>query len=110
MESVMAERDNPSGAPTLAQSAIVELGFGLLGLVLIVVHGRSVPDSFTLPVDAWIAVSLGLVVGRPARRRLRPGCDASGVRGAWKALSEPLHLVPPDGCQLRPAGRRGGTR
>jgi hypothetical protein len=39
----MAERDDPSGAPTLAQSAFVELGLCLVGLVLIVVLGRSVP-------------------------------------------------------------------
>jgi hypothetical protein len=56
----MAERDDPSGAPTLAQAAFVELGFGLVGLVLVVL-GRSVPGSFTHPVEAWMAASLGLV-------------------------------------------------
>jgi hypothetical protein len=66
----MAERDDPSGAPTLAQSAFVELGFGLVGLVLIVVLGRSVPGSFTYPVDAWMAASMRVddeTDGRSAR-------------------------------------------
>lgn len=50
-------------APTILQSAVVELAFGIVGLVLIVVLGRSISDSFGAPADRLVAVPAGLVLG-----------------------------------------------
>lgn len=52
-----------TGAPTVAQSAVVELALGLIGLVLIVVLGHSIAASFGAPVDRLLAAPIGLGLG-----------------------------------------------
>jgi CAAX amino terminal protease family. len=55
----------PSGAdaPTLAQSAVVELVLGAIGLVFIVVVGRNIGDAYSAPVDRLPAAGFGLATG-----------------------------------------------
>jgi membrane protease YdiL (CAAX protease family) len=54
----------PGGeAPSVGQAAIVEMAFGAVGIVLIVVLGRSIADSFGAPVHRWIAAPIGLGLG-----------------------------------------------
>ncbi len=57
--------EEPAGpdAPTLVQSVIVELAFGLIGIVLIVVTGHSLADAFDTPVEPLLAVAAGIVLG-----------------------------------------------
>ena len=52
-----------SDAPTLPQSVIVELAFGVVGIVVIFVTGRSFVDAFATPVTPLLAAAVGIVVG-----------------------------------------------
>ncbi len=52
-----------SDAPTVVQSAIVELAFGVIGIALILLLGQSVADAFGAPVALPAAVAVGLAVG-----------------------------------------------
>jgi hypothetical protein len=50
-------------APTVIQSAMVELAFGVVGLVFILAVGRSVADSLGAPTDRLAAASVGRGLG-----------------------------------------------
>lgn len=50
-------------APTVAQSAVVELAMGGIGLVIILVTGRSLAEAYTAPVAPPVAAAVGLLVG-----------------------------------------------
>jgi uncharacterized protein len=52
-----------SDAPTLPQSVIVELAFGVVGIVVIFVTGHALVDAFSTPVTPLLAAALGIVVG-----------------------------------------------
>lgn len=50
-------------APTIAQSAVVELVLGAVGLGLIVVSGHSFESAFVAPVQPLVALGGGVVLG-----------------------------------------------
>lgn len=52
-----------SDAPTLVQSVVVELMFGLIGIGLIIVTGRSISDAFAAPVAPMLAIAVGIAIG-----------------------------------------------
>ena len=52
-----------SDAPTLTQSVIVELGFGVVGVIVVLATGRSLGEAFASPEPPLLAVAVGLLVG-----------------------------------------------
>ena len=52
-----------SDAPTLMQSVTVELGFGVIGVIVVLVTGRSLGEAFASPEPPLMAVAVGLLVG-----------------------------------------------
>ena len=52
-----------SDAPTLPQSVIVELAFGVVGVVVIVATGHSLAGAFATPATPLLAVAVGIVIG-----------------------------------------------
>ena len=52
-----------SDAPTLPQSVIVELAFGVVGIVAILGTGHAIADAFSTPVTPLFAGASGIVVG-----------------------------------------------
>jgi membrane protease YdiL (CAAX protease family) len=50
-------------APTLPQSIIVELGLGIIGVILILVTGRSFADAYRVDVAPLAAVAVGVAIG-----------------------------------------------
>ena len=50
-------------APTLAQSAVVELILGAVGLAFILVVGRNLGDAFAAPAEPLAAAGVGLIAG-----------------------------------------------
>lgn len=58
-----------SSAPTIAQSAVVELILGAAGLVIVFPTGRSLALAMTTPVAVPLAVLVGAAVGLPGAAR-----------------------------------------
>ena len=56
-------KQSSADAPTLAQSAVVELVLGAIGLIFVVVVGRNLGDAYSAPVDRLPAAGLGLAIG-----------------------------------------------
>jgi uncharacterized protein len=52
-----------SDALTLPQSVIVELAFGVVGIVVILVTGHALVDAFSTPLTPLLAAATGIVVG-----------------------------------------------
>jgi uncharacterized protein len=58
-----SDTQSNSDAPTLAQSAIVELSFGVIGLAVVFVTGRSFVEAFRVAINPAAAVVVGIVIG-----------------------------------------------
>lgn len=52
-----------SEAPTLPQSIIVELGLGIIGVILVLVTGHSFVDAYRVTVAPLAAVGVGVAIG-----------------------------------------------
>jgi hypothetical protein len=50
-------------APTVGQSVLVELAFGVVGIVLILILGRSFGDAYGAPLGRPFAAAAGLLAG-----------------------------------------------
>ena len=58
-----AQKPVSSEAPTLTQSVIVELSFGVIGLILVVVTGHSLSEAFRVEINPLVAGSFGILIG-----------------------------------------------